>query len=186
MNHQPCVLSISWQPLPAELRGVEERLAEALESWRDTPYAPGGQQKGPQGGVDCVRFVCGVLDELYGFRRSAVPELPNDVAMHSHKTAISAMRFLRRLYAPNSEVLDGRLEPGDIVVAAMLGAGPGHALIVGARPNTIWHATGRRVQVAGVGMFQAGYSDWRYVTAYRPMDKHLWARPAAAAGEERR
>lgn len=179
------VLKLEWR----ELGGfdgaavAQERLARILESWDGTPYSAGNQMKGPQGGVDCVRFVCGVLDELYGWRRSDLPELPNDVALHSRESAIASMKFIRRLYEPNASVEDGRLEPGDVIVAAMLGGGPGHALIVGARPNTIWHATGRRVQMAGIGMFQGGCSDWSYVTAYRPLDKHLWARPAGAEGK---
>lgn len=175
MTQTACV---SWRPLQgfdgASLS--QERLGVVLESWLETPYRPGGRQRGPHGGVDCVRFVCEVLDELYGVPRSNLPTLPNDYAMHQRAGAVAAMRFILRLYEPNEPVNDGALEPGDVVVAAQLGGGPGHALIVGARPNEIWHAIGRRVQKTGIGILSGDYSEWKFVAAYRVSDKARWAR----------
>lgn len=167
----------SWRPLSG-FPGAERaqlRLGEVLGSWLGTPYSPGNQVKGPQGGVDCVRFVCAVLDELYGTKRIPIPELPNDVAMHSRDTAFAAMRFLLRAYEPHREVVDGILEPGDVLVVAMPGGGPGHAMIAGPDLNTLWHATGREVQRAGIGFLWAGYSDWKLSAVYRVLDRERWA-----------
>ena len=66
--------AIVWRPLQGfpEATAAQDRLQDVLRGWEGTPYRAGAQAKGRDGGVDCVRFVCGVLDELYGERRSAI------------------------------------------------------------------------------------------------------------------
>lgn len=148
---------------------AQRKLEGILDSWYETPYMMGAQVKGV--GVDCVRFVCAVLDELYGFKRSPVPELPQDIAMHRRDTAIAAMKFILRLYEPNVPVEDGILEPGDVLAVAPPGGGPGHAMIVGARENEVWHSTGRRVQRTGIALPLNG---WTVHGAYRATDRERW------------
>lgn len=152
---------------------AQARLERILDSWDGTPYAIGQQMKGA--GVDCVRFVAAVLDELYGYKRLPVQDLPHDVALHQRETAIAAMRLIMKLYEPNEPVLDEILEPGDILVMAPPKGGPGHAMIVGARENEIWHSTGKRVQMTGIGFFDAGHTGWKLFGAYRALDRERWA-----------
>ncbi len=151
---------------------VQARLQRILESWEGTPYFPGQQMKGA--GVDCVRFVCAVLDELYGYKRVEIPDLPGDIAMHARDTAIAAMRYVMKLYEPNVPVLDGILEPGDILVVAPPNGGPGHAMIVGAQQNELWHSTDRRVQMTGIGFLQEKTHGWKLYGAYRALDRERW------------
>jgi len=163
--------TLSWQPLAgfAGATLAQRRLEGILDSWLDTPYMMGAQVKGV--GVDCVRFVCAVLDELYGYKRAPVPELPQDIALHKRDTAVAAMRFILRLYEPNESVDNGALEPGDVLAVAPPGGGPGHAMIVGARENEIWHSTGRRVQMTGLALYLGG---WSIHSAYRTCDRERW------------
>ena len=155
-----------------EASRAQARLAGILDSWEGTPYAPGQQMKGA--GVDCVRFVCGVLDECYGSKRIPVPELPGDIALHQRGTAIAAMRFIMELYKPNAAVTDEVLEPGDIVVVGPAGGGPGHAMIVGARTNELWHSTDRRVQMTGLGFLQQHSHGYSLFGVYRALDRERW------------
>lgn len=152
---------------------AQARLERILDSWEGTAYVPGQQMKGA--GVDCVRFVCAVLDELYGFKRVPLPELPADLALHQRNTAIAAMRYIIGLYEPNVSVEDGRLEPGDILVVAQKGGGPGHAMIVGARKNELWHSNSRRVQMTGIGFLGEEGHGYKLYGVYRLLDRERWA-----------
>ena len=156
---------LEWKPLP---HFAQKRLRFILEGWLDTPYREGDQVQGI--GVDCVRFVCGVLDELYGFRRALPRNLPSDRALHDRDGAIAAMKRLRTLYEPVQEVVDGKLEPGDIVVSGPRGGGPGHALIAGFEPFTLWHVQ----PDAGVCYTGITLTDMDIFEILRPTDKHLW------------
>lgn len=126
---------------------IRTRIRDVLESWRGTRYCPGQQQK--QVAVDCVRFATGVVDELYGGERAPIETLPPDAALHSRKSAIAAMRRIRRLYEPLARVVDARLQPMDLVVTGPRSGGPGHLLVVGWRPRTLWEAGSRAVQQVG-------------------------------------
>jgi hypothetical protein len=125
-------------------------LETILHSWEDTPYLAGQQEK--RVGVDCVRFVTAVLDELLHIHRTAIPRLPQDTAMHSRRGAISTMRLIRKLYPPAQIVRNHCIEPGDILVVGYESGGPGHALIVGAQKNTIWQAGSVSVHQGGIGL----------------------------------
>lgn len=138
-----------------------ERLEAILAGWAGTPYMAGQAQRGV--GVDCVRFVCAVLDELQGVVRE-VATLPSDAAMHTRRGAIGVMRTIRKRFAPNDPVRDGSLEPGDVIVVGPSDGGPGHAMIVGTRKNELWHSTGRNVHRSGLA-FAQGYN--RVFRVYR-------------------
>lgn len=157
---------LDWQHLSVPI--VEKRLRFALQGWEGTPYREGDQMQGI--GVDCVRFVCGVLDEMYGYRRELPRNLPSDRALHDRDGAIAAMKQLRRLYEPVTEVTDGKVEPGDIVVSGPRGGGPGHALIAGFDPFTLWHVD----PAAGVCSTGIALTDMDIFEILRPSDKHLW------------
>lgn len=142
---------LRWEDLPDEHGGlaVSRRIGEVLESWRRTPYAEAQRCKGV--GVDCVRFVCSVFDELDGRVGIPLDEVPPDTAMHAPETARAAMRKIIEAYGPAESVpLDRPLHPGDLVVAGPPDGGPGHALFVGAAPNTLWHASRGGVVWTGI------------------------------------
>jgi len=147
----------TWQHLqesnlrPEEVLRIESRLDAILLSWKDTKYQAGQQCKGVA--TDCVGFVCGVLDELTHREPTPRESLPQDAAFHARETAEAGMRLIARMYSPMEFRHESQMwvvEPGDIVVTGSEGGGPGHAMIVGARPNELWHANNRRVMRGGM------------------------------------
>jgi len=154
-----------WQHLDPK---IESRIAGAIRPWSGTPYMPGQQKKGI--GVDCVRFVTGVLDELYGIHRD-YKALPLDVCMHDPKKAVKTMLTILHLY-PN-EVLDDLsvVEPGDVLLTGTSEA-PGHAMLAGVLDNRLWHADGKRV-VSTAPRFGRG-SLSRLYRIIRPDNKESW------------
>lgn len=128
---------------------VEARIGRILKSWEGTRHVAGCQLK--KGGVDCVRFVSGVLDELYGIK-TELARLPQDAAYHAKDTCFAALRAFMELYK-YTEVENGILQPGDIVVAGPIGGGPGHALVAGL--DCLWHCTSMGVARTGLDLSQS-------------------------------
>lgn len=152
----------------ARAQRVERRLMKIMLEWEGTPYMSGQQMKGV--GVDCVRFVCGVLDECYG-TKTLTPRDVQDVALHNRKGAIRTMRAMRKLFPNHQKVTDLVVEPGDVIITGERSGGPGHAIIVGAEENTLWQAMYHGVQRCGLGLIQ----DYQRVfRIYRFKDKHTW------------
>lgn len=147
-------------------------MERVLARWDGTGYMSGQQQPGKH--ADCIGFVFGVVDELYGRPSPPRPSLPPDTAMHSREQALATIRTLRRLYAPNSPVLDGTLEPGDIVVTGHAQGGPGHVMIVGPYRNTLWHCVNEiGVCQTGLGLAE-GFET--IFGVYRFDDRERWLR----------
>lgn len=142
-------------------------LERPLLAWERTPYRSGQQARGA--GVDCVRFVCAILDELFG-KTTPIETLPQDAALHARATAILVMKKIRQLYQPAERVTDGTLEPGDVLVTSRPGGGPGHALIAGPRRWELWESTLDGVHRTGLG----GLADWQLEHVFRPSDKASW------------
>lgn len=166
-----------WRPLwespefagrEAEARLVTERVMTVLQEWDQTPYMAGQSCKGVA--VDCVRFVSGVLDDLYG-SRTDVPRDVQDIAMHDPKGATRTMRRIRRMFPAHHKVTDRIIEPGDAIVVGEAHGGPGHALFVGAEKNTLWQATKKGVQRCGLGLADGWQEIFRI---YRFEDKGSW------------
>lgn len=161
-----------WQHHPD--LAVERALEDVLNAWRDTPYESGQRLRGL--GADCVGSVFGVIDDLDGRRRAALPGFPSDVAMHSRETAVKAIRVLLRRYTPNHEIRmddDGsfRVRPGHIIVTGYRGGGPGHVAIVGARPNELWHS----LRSSGFQQRGWGFFDEQVLYGiYQADDDHRW------------
>jgi cell wall-associated NlpC family hydrolase len=155
-----------WRPsgLP-----FEARLEALLARWQDTPYLRGQQCEGV--GVDCVRFVCAVWDDLIGRPRQPIERLPSDMAMNAPETARAAMRRMTELYGPFEEIEGPYAEPGDFFVTGGVRAGPGHAIIVGARRNTIWQAGTGRVAQGGWSLIEG---DQELLHHKRFLNRHLW------------
>lgn len=157
---------------PSQANGIERRLESILASWDGTRYMSGQQQRGVH--ADCIGFVFSVVDELYGRPTPDRPTLPPDTAMHSREQALATIKALRTLYAPNTRVTDGSIEPGDIVVTGHKDGGPGHVMIVGPYRNTLWHC----VNEIGVNQTGLGFADGfeRIFGVYRFDDREKWAR----------
>lgn len=154
---------LTWRPLPPEDEAFGKKLATVLAAWQGTPYHEG--QQAPGLGVDCVRFVCAVLDEMLLRERTPISTLPPDAAMHNRAGALGVMKKIASLY-PHVTVEDESLEPGDVVVVGPRNGGPGHAMIVGTQKNVLWHAVRPRVSRTGVG--EAHAHDLELFRVYRP------------------
>jgi len=149
--------------------GFEDRLRKVLKSWEGTPYKLGDQRKGL--GVDCIRFCCGVADEMFGYIRTEIELLPQDMSMNQPSTAFATMRKLKTMYSPIGYIdIDDPLEPGDIIVAGPDNGGPGHLMFVGADKNTLWHASNQKVEWTGMSV-PVGNTHFR---SLRFKDKMKW------------
>ena len=138
-------MPVDWEPGP-----VDSLLSLLLPQWEGTRYMRGAQGLGQ--GVDCVRFVCAILDGLRG-TKTDINTLPQDAAFHSKEGAISAVRKIMRLYEPVRALEAGEAaQPGDVVIVGCSGGGPGHSMIVGPSPRTLWQSSN------GTGVVWGGWS----------------------------
>jgi hypothetical protein len=78
---------------------------------------------------------------MYRRRPTDIKTLPSDVSFHDRIGAMRAFVKIKRLYPNCRLVKDEPLEPGDLVVVGSPGGGPGHAMLVGTEPYTLWHCT---------------------------------------------
>jgi hypothetical protein len=124
--------------------------------------------------VDCVRFVVGVLDELYHVADSKepVPVIPPDASWHDPRGTMRVAQAIARRY-PNDRIVGREIvgEPGDVIVmrTSLAVDSPGHVAIVGARRNTIWHAN------PGVGVIESGIGEAKQVMhVWRMKGKDRW------------
>lgn len=165
-------LPLRWVPLrvggPLEDELAVRALGRELASWEGTPYMLGQQVK--QEGVDCVRFVCAVLDFLGG-TRTPLPSLPADAAMHSRESAIAAMLTIKRLFEPIDQIDGCDVQPGDLLVVGPSSGGPGHGMIVGCAPGEVWEAGTARVQRSGWAIQESS----ELFAVYRKGDRTAWA-----------
>jgi len=166
------ILPLTWRemslPDPARQRSTEA-LAQAIYKWTGTPYMAG--QCLPGVGVDCVRLICAILNDLRGHEVIPISTVPPDAALHNRETAIAAMRSLLKAYNP-TKVENRMIEPGDILVVSYSGGGPGHGMLVGPVKNTLYHSDGRGVVKTGMALpceFQ------RVHGIYRLPDRQDWA-----------
>ncbi len=164
---------IRYQPLPVLWRPVSapwvKRLEKVLVSWEETPYVRGQQTK--KVGVDCIRFGCAVLDELYRRPLTSLPIRAPDAAMHDAEGAFSVMRQIIRRYPDHDTVTDCTVEPGDILVVGPRSGGPGHMMIVGHQRNTVWQASGDRVHFTGLSLPDSV----TLFRTFRMFDRESWA-----------
>jgi hypothetical protein len=149
MTLQYSVLPWRWEGISA---AGHRRLGQILDSWKGTPYCAGARVKGKQGGVDCVRFVCAVLDEFLERPQSPLESLPPDSAMHNREGAIGVVKRIVRLYEPVQVIEDRTVRPGDVGVVGHPMGGPGHAMIAGVVRNTLWQSSAGCVHFTGLGL----------------------------------
>lgn len=141
-----------------------QRLGQVLHSWRGTPYRAGQQCK--QHGVDCVGFVCRVLDEMRSRDVTMFDRFPAELAFHDRERAVASVAALVQRFAPVVWVKDNSVEPGDVLVVE-----PMHALVVGIEPHHYWHAS----TLAGVVRSGDDYFAQHRVThVLRAQDRGNW------------
>jgi len=163
-----------WTPYSDEnAEEVTGRLETILKSWKGTPYSRGQRCKGM--GVDCVRFICSVLDELEGLEPRPPRSLPADESLKYPKSARASIKRLLAPFRPYYTITDKRVEPGDVLVTGPIAGGPGHVIIVGPRKGTVWQAVRPRVHITGMG-----YVDLPYMKLYRVLRREnrskLWVK----------
>lgn len=168
---------LTWKPLDfigSDL--VTQRIEDVCRKWENTRYMPGQRAPGEKGGVDCVRFVCAVLDELYGIHHD-IPRDVQDRSLHDPEGAQRVVELIRAFYPDHRDLplADRCVEPGDVILTGHERGGPGHAILVGARRNTLWQAFRRAVRMGGLGLI-SHYQE--IFTIIRP-DKTLWLPNAA-------
>jgi hypothetical protein len=112
-----------------------------FQRWAGTPYMSG--QQSCQQGVDCIRYVTALYDNLCPGEKAPLRTLPPDGSFHNRSGAIKAMLQVKRRYPKCKIIRDKQVEPGDMLIIGPIGGGPGHAMLVGTEPNTLWHCTPR-------------------------------------------
>ncbi len=161
---------LCWKPLDFEGSDiVTARIEKACRRWQHTRYMAG--QQVPDMGVDCVRLVCGIMDELYGVKHE-IPRGIQDQSLHDPEGAQTVTDLLCEYYPDHTSLDNGDrcVEPGDVIVTGHAQGGPGHAILVGAQKNTLWQAMRKQVRMGGFGLLEH-YQ--RIFIIYRP-DKTLW------------
>lgn len=150
---------------------IERRLARILGEWERTPYDPKFSKKGV--GASCTGFICRVLDELYRKEPTELPNIPNDIGFHNRAGAIAGLKWFMRIFPATERLAIGKVEPGDVVITEPTDGGPGHALIIGPRENTMWQTTDDIVGVHYTGLFVPSSSQLSAV--FRFKDRETWA-----------
>lgn len=149
-------------------RLLEDRMQETLNEWEDTPHMDGQQSKGK--GVDCVRFVAAILDELGG-TKTPIKHLPRDAAFHKRELAISGMKLFIKQFNGRKLSIDEPLQPGDVLVTGPVSGGPGHAIILG--PNGfLWHSAHEKVVKTGFDALEN--TAYKYKATMRVKDRERW------------
>ena len=167
-------LAPTWAPLgigDADVRRTLLEMENVLLAWLGTEYGSGQRCRGVA--ADCIGFACGALDDVDGRSRAKDPRVPADVCLHDPERARAAIRDLLEVYEPWEPVRD-LLQPFDLIVAGPAGGGPGHALLVGPRRNTLWQCSqARGVHWSGWAL-GPGYESLH--AAYRLGDRERWLR----------
>ena len=149
---------------------IERCMMKILGEWEDTPYNTKFADKGV--GVYCSAFVCRVLDELYQREPTALPAIPADIGFHSREGAAAGLHWFMRTYPAFKKLQGIEIEPGDILITGPVGGGPGHAMIVGPRENTLWQADEGGVHYTGMSLPDS----YELYDVFRSTDREKWFR----------
>ncbi len=157
-----------WKPL--QNRTAQAHLGCVFRKWEGTHYMEGQSRVGEY--ADCVGFVIGVANELVS-REYLRSSMPQDVAFHHKATALTGMRMIMEAYPEwKKHGTFDCLMPGDVLAVGPRAGGPGHAVFVGDRPNTLIHCVqSSGVHYTGIGLLQ-DYQELKHV--YRCTDPQVW------------
>ena len=135
-----------------------DRLRQCLESWKNCPYMLGQQVKGV--GVDCVRFVTGVCDEMYRQPYKKFPLIAGESCINATEASDKVFRQLLEMYPCDVITVNKdtptEVIPGDLICCGPKGGTYGHAMVVGVEPKTFYHATTFKVTKSGCSFMDYG------------------------------
>ena len=118
----------------------------------------GQQVKGV--GVDCIRFVTGVYDEMYRQSYKKFPLVAPESCVTSPKESNRVLKIILDLYPtdliPIEKNKATEVFPGDLICCGAKNGTYGHAMIVGVKPKTFYHATSFNVIKAGCSFMDYG------------------------------
>lgn len=147
-------------------------LDAVLRSWLGTPWVAGQSRRGV--GADCWGFVAGVLDELHGYSQPTVrPVLSFEGEWHEPEASMVLSMGRAGNWPHVLRPRKSEIEPGDVLIVRVgQKGGPGHVLIAGVNPQTLWHAN------PGVGVCSTSLRimGTRVLRAWRPTEKEAWRR----------
>ena len=159
---------IEYAMRPHRRRAMLDALGAAVKEWRGTPYAAGCCSPGPGGGVDCVRFVDAVLQQLHQTVLPPLPRFAQDAAFHNPRTVADMIGILEARYPRYRRRRWTGVLPSDIVLVAYE-RWENHIGIAGVNPLQIWHATSVGVACTSLDAIKStgrvqrvyGSEDWR-------------------------
>ena len=146
------------------------KVSQVLETWESTPYVVGQRARGY--GTNCVGFVTGVLDDLYGSVTQWL-RYPDDLAFTNPAGAVRAMENIMAQYPQHRILPEGvALEPADILVVSRPVGGPTHAIFVGAGPNELWQSAKKGVSQTSTHRIRRTWP--KLVRVFRMNDRENW------------
>lgn len=151
----------------SKLRSV---VLEELHSWLGTKYSVGQCCKGVA--ADCTRFVFGVIDNLYRYRRFPVQEVPGDIIYHNKERVLVALNKIMAAYRHDFDYYSDpkNVETGDLLIIEKDGI-PFHSMIVGVPKEPLWECAGGGVSFTGIPL---EYD--KKIRLYRAKNKERWLR----------
>jgi hypothetical protein len=130
----------------------QDELQSVIDGWAGTPYLAGSCMR--RRGVDCVRFVDAVLNELHGHGLPPVSAAVGVGSTHDRRNVVRAYRELAGRYRHRLVDRDEMPEPGDVLVTTRDGF-PGHVMIAGRQRGVLWDAD------VGIGVGRVGWGGVR-------------------------
>lgn len=153
----------------------DEVVEARCRAWEGTKYSFNRRRR--QVAVDCVHFVSGVLDELFGIEASrSLQSLLPDACVHDRKTVLVMLRLWLIAY-PHERVRDGSVEAGDVLFfrPTLAKSTVSHVAIAGSE-GKLWHATPPRVCFTGLGALP----NLSHLATYRSPCKSSWIPPRSS------
>jgi cell wall-associated NlpC family hydrolase len=166
-------MNIKTSPLKIDGFSAEEnhqasgRLQSILKCWEGTPHMDGQQCKGR--GVDCVRFVAAVIDEMAG-THTPLEHLPRDASFHNRERCIGAFKRFFTLFDGCKVPDEEPKQPGDVLVTGPANGGPGHAIILGS-DGQLWQSLD---EVGGYAPEMLSNQQYKYKATMRVSDRTKW------------
>lgn len=126
-------------------------IQDILLKWEGTPYLSG--QRIPGRGVDCVGFLCGVLDELFGLDPDKLP--PSELGLSE------TLRLAKRYPHQKLKWPYHGAQMGDVFLCGREGIG--HCYIAFS-DKILFHADGAQVSRTGI----SSLAKWEKLVMLRP------------------
>ncbi len=168
---RPTHTDVEWEPLdlaPEVAAPILARMRAFHSAWERTPWMD--RQRRIRVGVDCLRYMEAFFDAMRRVEPRPIAAAAGQAAsLHDSRVVMRVVREAVRSYDGERVPRGAPIRPGDAVVTAF-GGGPGHVLIGGPDPGTLWHA------LKGVGVCWTGTRlvGLQVLRAYRPKGIAAW------------